>query len=280
MPAISVVEKFGAIPALDCVLESAEKIEKFPEIRTFFTNYRNPIGIEVEVENCPHPEQSKKMFALWKSHSDGSLKIKGMEFISLPVSGRQVDYALHEMETFLQGKKNLLWSHRTSIHVHQNMSTMYVEQLRAYLMVYGLFEDLFYSMCAPHREGNPYCYRATETDPGQYMTLRESNKYCGLNLYPLKTQCTVEWRQMHGNDDFRLIRRWVQVIMKLHAWANSIPSTRITPYVVSMIHEQQFTALAKRIFGASVALWNEEQIIRSGRRNALWAIQLSDKEFS
>jgi hypothetical protein len=279
MPAIGVVRRFGSNPSFNCVIESADKLEKFPQIRTFFTNYRNPIGIEVEVEGVKGP--GKKEWLLWKPHSDGSLKIDGMEYISLPVSGQQVDYALWELEQYFSKQKSpLLWSHRTSIHVHQNMSTMTCEQLKAYIMAYGLFEDLFFSLCAPEREGNPYCYRATEVEVEKFMHVHEYNKYCELNLFPLKVQSTVEWRHMHGHQDFRLLRRWVQLIMKLHNWANNLDNDSAVQHVSDTILAGAFASLAKTIFGASTALFTEDQIIRSGRRNALWSIQISEKEFA
>jgi len=281
MSAKSVVARFGCNPAFNCVIESAEKLEFFPVIRTFFSNYRNPIGIEVEVEGVTGKGKPPGQWKLLKPHTDGSLKIDGMEFISLPISGQQVDYALYELEEYFKTmKKPLLWSHRTSIHVHQNMSTMSCEQLLAYIMAYGLFEDLFFSLCDPIREGNPYCYRATEVDPDKFMTVGDFNKYCALNLAPLRTFGTVEWRQMHGNQDFKLIRRWIQLIMKMQYWANNLENDECRPMMKQLILGEGFTALAKRIFGASMALFTEEQIVRSGRRNALWSLQLSEKEFT
>lgn len=273
----SVVKKFGAIPILCSIPDSAEKLESFPKIRTFFTNYRNPIGIEVEVENI---KDSNHKWKLWNSSQDSSLKIDGMEFVSLPISGQQVDYALYELELhFSKQKKSLIWSHRTSIHIHQNMSTLSCEQLLAYIMAYGLFEDLFFSLCAPLREGNPYCYRATEIDTDRFMKVHTGSKYCALNLAPLQTFCTIEWRHMHGNQDFRLIRRWIQLIMKMHHWANNLSTPHAREYMRATIQKETFTGLAKSIFGASVALFTEDQIIRGCRRNAFWSIQVSTKEF-
>jgi len=280
MPVVSVVKRFGSNPAFNCVIESADKLAVFPQIRTFFSNYRNPIGIEVEVEGVAAKGNPPSASQLWKPYHDNSLKIDGMEYISLPISGQQVDYALFELEDFfLKQKKPLLWSHRTSIHVHQNMSTMTCDQLLAYIMAYGLFEDLFFSLCDPIREGNPYCYRATEVDPDKFMVVGEHTKYCALNLFPLRTFGTVEWRHMHGNQDFKLIRRWIQLIMKMHYWAESLSNDEARPMMKQIILDGGFTSLAKKIFGASTALFTEDQIIRSCRRNALWSIQLSEKEF-
>jgi hypothetical protein len=221
---------------------------------------------------------------LWQCEKDGSLKLEGREFISIPLSGRQVDYALAELEfAFKQlqkgGESKLLWSHRTSIHVHQNMSSLREGHLKGYTMLYGLFEELFFSMVNPIRVGNPYCYRAGDLDPVEFCNLNENNKYCALNLFPIKSQMTVEYRHMHGNEDFRLIRRWIQLIMKMHRFIEDSSSREVVEKIRTHIKNQTFTALAKEVFGASIVLFTEEQIQDSGKRNAVWSTLLSEQEF-
>lgn len=270
------VKKFGMVPSLSHVLNIDEKIDKLPQIKTYFTNYRNPIGIEVEVENC----QGVSGMVFWQCEKDSSLKVSGKEFISIPLSGKQVDYALAELEDlFSRTLGKLLWSHRTSIHIHQNMSSLREQHLTGYVMLYGLFEDLFFSMVDKVREGNPYCYRATELDPVEFCNLTENNKYCALNLYPIKPQCTVEYRHMHGTQDFKLIRRWIQLIMKMHRFVEDYDSREIVGKLLTHIRQQTFTSLAKEVFGASIILFTEEQIYSSGKRNAVWSTLISEQEF-
>ena len=271
------VEQWPSKASFAHVLDLAEVIDRMPAIKTYFTNYRNPIGIEVEVEN--HKRSNKKL-EFWNGTEDGSLKISGWEWISKPVSGRQIDYALYELEDFFKAtQKDLLWSHRTSIHVHQNMTTIRQNQLRAYVMLYGLFEDMFFHMVEPHRHGNPYCYPATEVDPRQYMIINPENKYCALNLYPLKTQSTVEFRHMHGSQDFKLIRRWIQLIVKMHAWVEKQGPKGIITHLRDVIAREAFVGLAKDVFGASVILFPEDLIMFSCQRNALWSLAIGEREF-
>jgi hypothetical protein len=267
---------FGSSTALTNVVQDLELLEKLPSLRTFFSNYRNPIGIEVEVEGI---EEEVPTMHFWSDKDDGSLRNHGREFVSKPLSGRYIDYALAELDAYLS-ETDHEWSHRCSIHVHQNMSTLREKHLMGYVMVYGLFEDLFYSMVEPYRAGNSFCYPATNVEPGEFLRITDSNKYCGLNLFPLKVYGTVEFRQMHGHNDFKLLRRWIQLIVKLHAWVEKQKSSEIVGIVTKHIQDQTYVALASEIWGVNATLFTHEQIHASARRAALWSLCLSKKEFN
>ncbi len=268
--------EFGTNTPLQNVVVDLDLLEKLPSVRTFFSNYRNPIGIEVEVEGI---EEEVPSMHFWSDKDDGSLRNHGREFVSKPLSGRYIDYALAELEAYLTSHEHE-WSHRCSIHVHQNMSTLRQKHLTGYIMIYGLFEDLFYSMVEPYRAGNSFCYPATNLDPDEFLHITDTNKYCGLNLYPLKVYGTVEFRQMHGHGDFKLLRRWLQLIVKLHAWVEKQKSSEIVAKVTSVIREEGYVALANEIWGVNATLFTPEQIVASGKRGALWSLCLSKKEFN
>jgi len=251
-------------------------MKDLPEIRTFFGGYNNPIGIEVECEGI---ESKVPPLKFWQDKEDGSLRNNGREFVSHPLSGRQIDYALQELGDCLKLFPKLSWSHRTSIHVHQNVSTLREQHLVAYTMLYVLFEDLFYHMVAPYRAANAFCYKTAALDPSEYMRIQESNKYCGLNLAPIKRQCTVEFRHMHGTDDLRLLRRWIQLIVKLHAWIEKQDSRTIVEKVMSDIENLQFIPLAKEIWGVNSTLFDDKFIHDSATKNALWSLCIATQEF-
>lgn len=270
------IEKFAVMPNFGTLLDRFNALEGLPAIKTFFSNYKNPIGVEIEAEGI-RDEVPEMRF--WGAKEDGSLRNHGKEFVSAPLCGRMIDYALHEIETELKDTPTLSWSVRTSIHVHQNMAGFREQQLMAYCMVYGLFEPLFYGLCAPHRQANAFCYPATNLEPSEFMSIHDHNKYCGLNLYPLKRYGTVEWRQMHGSSDFKLIRRWIQLIVKLHAWIDKQESKTVVNNVLSFIDREAFVPLVQEVFGANAALFQPEDVMNSGRANALWSVCLSTREF-
>lgn len=278
MSSRGVVTHFGSEPSYASMMECVEKVgDKYDSVRTFFNKFRNPIGIEVEVEGYRAMELHPR-YDYWKTVPDGSLKVNGIEFVSVPLASRHIDYAIHELAEHLKTQK-LLWSHRTSIHVHVNMSTLKMNHLTALVAVYGLFEDLYFSMVDPIRKANPYCYPATLVDPQVYMKVAQENKYCALNLAPLQTQGTIEFRHLQGTEDWRLVRRWIQMIVKLHYFIEQIDSKDVVPFITNMVEQRDFKALFKAIYGASATLFPEEIVELSTNNNALWAITILTEGF-
>jgi hypothetical protein len=271
------VTKFYGIrePFLANVLDLEERCnsEYFSGLKTFFTNYRNPIGIEVEAENYFGPKSGGGL-SFWEMKGDGSLKIKGIEFVSHILSGRQIDCALYELQKFL-GNHNegmpLLWSNRTSIHVHLNVSTLTLNQLKALVGLYALFEDLYFSMVEAHRKGNPYCFNVVDTDPVLFNSVIPESKYCALNLAPIRQFGTIEFRHLHGTEDFKLIRRWIQMVVKLHKFVMELPTEEAISIVKSIIASETFINTFKQIYGATSILFTEPDIFKSARRGAPWA---------
>jgi hypothetical protein len=280
MSSDNIVNHFGAVPSFASIMTCWDKISEdaFADLKTYFTRFRNPIGIEVEVENY-QPEFSLPSYTLWRTVADGSLKYRGIEFVSQPLSGRLIDYAIAEIAQHLKTQPELMWSNRTSIHVHQNMSSLRIPHLTALVALYGLYEDLFFKLVAPHRKGNPYCYPATSVDPEAFCRVTQENKYCALNLAPLATQATIEFRHLQGTDDWRLVRRWLQLIVKLYAFVDAHTSKDILSVVQEGIESEAHYRLFKRIFGATAALFPEEQVCESAEGNALWSSAVIRKGF-
>lgn len=276
----SIVSVYGGKPHFASVMECAEKVDgKYEDLKTFFSNYRNPIGVEIEVEGFKLVRPPTGLL-FWNCIEDGSLKVYGREYVSVPISGRLIDYAIKEIaDAFTPIKEHLLWSHRTSIHVHVNMSTMKMNHLTALVALYGLFERVFFSMVHPIREANPYCYAATSVDPHDFLSVCEDTKYCAFNLAPLQRFCTVEFRHMHGTDDWRTIRRWIQLIVKLHAFVERLPSENAVSFVKNEIQRGDFQGLFKQIFGASSGLFSEDVIRKSAEKGALWSLVVLQEGF-
>lgn len=245
------------------------------EIKTYFTNYKNPIGIEIEAENIHKTYVSN----FWHQKPDGSLKIKGSEFVSYPLSGNQIDYAIEEVAGFL-AKEAPLWSHRTSIHVHVNVSALTVNQLRALVGLYGVYENLFFLHCNRLRKGNGFCYPATSVATDVYAQINKDNKYCALNLAPIKTQCTIEFRHLEGNGDWKKLRRWIQLIVKLHKYCSELESAKAVEFVRQLVLTQGAVTEFERIFGATARLFTQLEVESSLIDNGFWTLQFLDKELT
>jgi len=79
---------------------------------------------------------------------DGSLRNNGVEFITRPVTFPRA------LELFDYLHNNLKlgdepYTHRTSTHVHVNVASMSMQQLKNFVLLYALFEPVFFKHCEP-----------------------------------------------------------------------------------------------------------------------------------
>jgi hypothetical protein len=249
------------------LLPFLEKAKKKWDIQTYFGIIKNPIGVEVEVEKAPAP----KNYTFWQVTEDGSLKDKGMEYVSIPVYGKCIDYALHELSETLT-KHNCSWSHRTSIHVHNNVSALTFAQLRAFVGVYAALEELFFSFVREERRGNPYCYHITDLHPTSVDFGNHDMKYCALNVGNCLVQYnTVEFRHLQGTDDFRQIRRWIQLITKLHIYITTNKPEEVVERVTKLNTTSEYSAFVKDVFKTSAVLFNGYDLKAMMEEGVLWS---------
>jgi len=242
---------------------------------TYFQNHRNLIGIEVEVENNGKWQWPTGML-FWQVESDNSLKQNGAEFISTPVGGRNIDYALFELQDVLPEAR--LWSHRTSIHVHSDVRHLRLWQLRALISYYAVFENAFFSIVAEHRQGNSFCYPITDLPPGVTPFNGQELKYCAFNPGSSMYHGTVEWRHMDGNDDFRRIRRWIQLICKLQKWVESKGRTDLKDTINIVCNNGSYEQLAREIFGPTIIAFGDFDFKTECDKTIKWAILNMEKE--
>lgn len=248
--------------------ELIDKVKGKYNIQTFFGGFSNPIGIEVEVENIPFPTED---YRFWTYTKDGSLKISGVEFISMPLAGRCIDYALAEFKDILSNR-NCLWSHRTSIHVHNNVDNLTVGQLHAFVSTYAVLEELFFSLVADHRKGNPYCYHLTDTNPRRVELGMYEAKYCAFNVGNcLREHNTVEFRHMQGTQDFKQIRRWIQLIVKLHYYISKNDPDEVVKRIFNLNTVSDYGAFVHDVFKSSAVLFRSLDLQRLMEEGVAWA---------
>ncbi|MCA2570678.1 amidoligase family protein [Microcystis sp. M42BS1] len=215
--------------------------------KTKFGLYKTPIGIEVELENIvnalsiyPH---------LWTVTEDGSLRNAGLEFVSVPVLGKNIDYALAELREVLKGN-NPQATHRCSTHVHVNVSDLDVSQLRYLVATYAIFEEFLFSFVDPIRKHNPFCFPLTSTE---YLMLDDLPppaclKYCALNLGHLGDYGTLEFRHMHGLRDFDQLEKWVQMIQKLVNRVKLVNLSELHEKIWTLNTTSDYASFCERIF--------------------------------
>lgn len=233
---------------------------KDKDVRTYAKGEYLPefplIGVEVELENLkpvPVPpgedtpvedSQLPSPFnKYWKIVADGSLRNEGREFVlKHPLTGKDLEKALDSLENYLKDF-NPESSRRTSVHVHVDMRGLNVEQLKTFLVYYLLFENVMFRFCGSHREDSIYCVPLVEsrTDfpyiiealrslsnkeaSGRDILvaqdiLRSTSKYAALNLQPLTTFGSIEFRHHPGEWSASRLRAWCLAIMRLHEVAS------------------------------------------------------------
>ncbi len=242
----------------------------FGRIPTFFGGYSIPIGIEVEVEGystAGSKESLPNMY--WGVHSDGSLKDFGAEFISVPISGHNIDYAWHELQTYLE-KMKVKTSHRCSIHHHVDVSQWTQTQLDEFIALYALVEDLLFSLHTDNRYWNPYCYPICSLQPKD-VSFDEEIKYCALNPAPVPRQNTIEFRHADFSLDFRKNRRWTQILCKLVRFGHT-NRDKMRGIIQNTIEKGKYEELFEAVFDSSVFLFAEDGRKAAMEKNALWSL--------
>lgn len=242
--------------------------KRFPDITTYFRGFNTDIGIEVEVENVHHPD---KKLTFWELEEDGSLKIRGLELISAPICGHNIDYALAELQEYLD-TQNCLWSHRTSIHVHIYVGDFTIAQLRTLTALYAVMEPLFFSMVADTRRGNSFCYHIRDLCPDDVSFGNNQLKYCAFNVGTGLTKYnTVEFRHMHGTSDMQMIRRWIQLIVKLHKYVKENTHKDIIDQILNLNTTSAYQDLVFRVFGKTSILFLNLDLKKELEDGVLWA---------
>lgn len=213
---------------------------------------KEKIGIEVEVENIRAVNHLNKV---WQSKNDGSLRNNGIEFVSRPIYACDAPAVLHDLMVESLGA-DYCFSPRTSVHIHLDMQEQEGEDAINLLMLYTMFERLFYKFVGRGRIKNIYCVPLTETQLIQNTVVQglrpdRWSKYTGLNLKTLESYGTIEFRHMHGTPDVRKLCVWIDLITKLKGYALKKGTKELRQMVSAIDDDFDFRALLTEIFGST-----------------------------
>lgn len=184
-------------------------------------------GIECEIESLDLGAFGR-LPATIQMHDDGSLRNGGKEFITVPLSLKATMdnfRKLHEIARY--NKPEQAFSSRTSIHVHMNCQPLEEKVVKKIVLFYALFEEAFFAQVEASRRNNIHCVALTDTAlPERYAAPLSSlatgwSKYSALNLLPLTTQGTVEFRHMQGHNDPKVLENWLTLLDKLFTLAST-----------------------------------------------------------
>ena len=216
------------------------------------------VGIEMEIENFSREVHSHPF---WKTTTDGSLRNNGYEFVSVPLPGAIVEFALWRLfETFREYEQFPEYSKRCSVHIHLNVRTLSVVQLQKLVILYLVFEKLLFNFVGNGRDKNIHCVPLLQSsilsrpswgiDFEQFFYVARSvwMKYSALNLLPLFSQGTIEFRQMHGTNDMKKIMTWINLIYSLKLYSIRTPLDELIHSIDSLNSTSQYREFVTSVF--------------------------------
>jgi hypothetical protein len=78
---------------------------------------------------------------------------------------------------------------------------------------------------------------------------KDWHKYTALNLNPLSTYGTIEWRHMEGTCDLEKIILWLQIIGSIYAYATSMEYEDVLKSVIGLNTTSQYNTIFSLVFG-------------------------------
>lgn len=197
---------------------------------------KEDVAVEIEAEFRVHDNMGLVNQKTWMIKDDGSLRGYGKEYITRhPTSFRKLKSDIKELFETEPFTKDYLNSDRTSTHVHVNVQNWTLEKLIKVLMVYYACEPyLAVRFAGPEREGNHNClqmYQADEVmkavelvvDGNWKELMRQFNnyKYAALNIASVARIGSIEFRQMRGSNNYKIVEEWLDVIQNIIRFAES-----------------------------------------------------------
>jgi hypothetical protein len=231
------------------------------------------IGIEVEVENVPRFNEDLNNFG-WQLHDDSSLRNSGREFVSFPLRGQQIPLALELLfkHVFRPGYE---FSKRTSVHIHMNVRNLTPTQITAIVCLFTVFEKVLYRFVGHDRDKNIFCVPLQQTLISNALLDAMSNgfknhrwyKYSGLNLLPVYTQGSIEFRQLYGTDNTELICTWINLLQRIRSYAAENSLDQILEEIKALNTNSQYDFFVQKVFATEMRfldLSNLAEDIESG----------------
>lgn len=236
------------------------------------------IGIEVEVENVRNWEHSDT----WSSKEDGSLRNHGVEYVSIPIPSSIAPEALLELFTKLL-PENHIFSKRTSIHIHLDVTDLTPTEIKYLSYVYVTFENSFYRLVDQERKRNIFCIPIQDTPILNYLDYKKPilferlkwHKYCGYNLLPIVSQGTVEFRQLHGTNDITLICNWISLICYLKDYIKTVSKEEIYNTILSLNTSSQYWSYCEKVFKDKASLIFKHSLFNKEIEKGIIALKTS-----
>jgi len=187
-------------------------------------------GVELEIEDIKNTEEVKDHYPNVIVEPDHSLRNNGLEFKFGPVGYQEALNTFNGIWKHLKVGKTP-FSERTSIHVHVNARCLTLEEGRQLVLLYALYEPLFFAFVGNERKNNIFCVPLNYTSlPNTYkssLTIMHKawSKYTAFNICPMGpgkdgSEChgTIEFRHMYGTKDPEVFKKWLTTLKELYTF--------------------------------------------------------------
>ena len=188
---------------------------------------------------------------------DGSLRNNGIEFITKPETYERSLLLFNTLHDNLELGFNP-YTVRTSIHVHVNVSSLTLEQLKHLVLLYAYLEPVFFKFAGTTRQHNIHCVPLNYTLLPKYYHLgipelyNVWSKYSAFNILPCKTIGTVEFRHLYGTGDFKVYQQWLTMLKQLWEFAYESDTTCLEEMLVSGM---TFYQIQKEVLPCSLPIY-------------------------
>lgn len=248
------------------------------------------VGIEIELEGVPRNLYNAGRFKHWQAVKDGSLRGDGVELIFAgPKGGEKITEALDEMVNIIKKFKNVEVNDRTGMHCHVDIRDLEPRQLKTFLLLAVMFEEVFIHKTGD-RNNNIFCCKFATSDIQLkfvsrigFLNRRNFNKtfanvekYASVNCQAISQKGSVEFRYHRGTYDRAEILLWINTLLSLKVFARN---NEIDPEELTRIFSAGGgTQLFERVLGAELAAnycdETTEELLVQGMRLAQDALLL------
>lgn len=208
------------------------------------------VGIEVEAENAHRWDSD-----IWMQEDDGSLRGDGVEYKT--TYGTRIGQLPRALDTLNRRATAhaFEFNERTSVHVHLDMRTNTLEETKNIFLTYLLFENALFRYAGESRKHNVFCVpirsssKCFKTESWREY-IAHSEKYSALNLAPLTSFGTMEFRHMLGNTNVDHIFMWVMLLAHLKHFGSHISQKELKKQMFELKTTSRFNHFRDSIFGS------------------------------
>ncbi len=238
------------------------------------------LGVEYEIEGRYLPRHVKNFTV----HQEGSLRAiddhPAREYVTIsPVNlATTIDHLSELIKTLWNTPEcEPIFSNRTSVHVHLNVSDLEVEEWFTLLFIWTVYEEAMIHYCGEARKGNLFCLSSRDAEASlfileefavkQNIYLFEDNvRYAACNLAATPKYGSLEFRCMRGTLDKDVLIPWFTTIENLYLLAKAFgkPENFINKFMADP-EQLTYNLFGEQHFIYNYPNWREDSLEKARR---------------